>query len=383
MTPHISELSKAEPRIISDGCRRALPALTGLRFFLAFHVVLFHFARSFFGHTSVAQSFVRAGSSSVSFFFLLSGLILTYVHLTGTADLNQTRGKFWLARFLRIYPTYFLGFLLAAPFAIASIRYSPQPAKAIVPALSVLLLLQSWIPGFWQYWNYPAWSLSVEACFYALFPVMLSLMFRHWRWNWWILLGLCWLGGLIAPAVLLAFNPDSDHWLLRWPLLRLGEFAFGMILGKLLVLYVVGGQSRIVLTDHLGSRLTLLGAVGLPLCYASGVLPYNLLDHGLLSPVTGCLVWGLATGRTWLSRILSWRPIEYLGEISYGTYILQFPVFSVCYVVAHRLGLDFESRIMFLCSFAILLAASSASFEWIEKPCRRMGKECRRAWVDR
>lgn len=383
MTPPICELSQAAATRAPHVRRPSLPALTGLRFFLAFHVVLFHFAQSFFGGSQIGRSFVRAGSSSVSVFFLLSGLLLTYAHLSGEAELNQSRGRFWLARFLRIYPAYFLAFLLSAPFVLANIRHFPHPAGALAPTLPFLLLLQSWIPGYWKYWNYPAWSLSVEACFYALFPALLSVIFGRRRWNWWILLSLSWLGGLLVPAALMAVAPDPNHWLLSWPPLRLGEFAFGMVLGKLLIAYCIEEPPQSARRDRLATMLTLVGGVGLPVCYASGVLPYTLLDHGLLAPLTGCLLWGLACGRTWLSRVLSWRPIEYLGEISYGTYILQVPVYTFCSVVARRLSLDFQFRTVFLCCFVILLAVSSASFEWIETPCRRFGSAYRRSWLER
>jgi peptidoglycan/LPS O-acetylase OafA/YrhL len=306
---------------------------------------------------------------------------LTYVHLKGESELNQARGQFWLGRFLRIYPAYFLGFLLCIPFVFANLKLSPHPVEALTPTLPFLLLLQSWIPGLAAYWNYPAWSLSVEACFYAMFPIMLPWILGRGRKNWWIMLGLSWLAGLVVPTILFALNRDPDHWLLSWPPLRLGEFAFGVILGKLLIVHCAEG--RLNHCARLAGRLTFVGALGLPLCYASGMFPYTLLDHGLLAPLSGCLMWGLACGRTWLSRILAWRPFEYLGEISYGTYVLQVPVYTFCSVVVRRLGLDFQNRAVFLCCFLVLLAVSSASFEWIETPCRRLGMAYWGAWFDR
>src|SRR5271155_1957732 len=84
--------------------RDSLPALTGLRFFLAVHVLIFHFAPLFFGGSSFARNFVRGGGSAIPNVFLLSGFILTYAHVLEPDRIDQPRRRFWLARFLRIYP---------------------------------------------------------------------------------------------------------------------------------------------------------------------------------------------------------------------------------------------------------------------------------------
>src|SRR5271154_3420401 len=132
----------ADSKIGQIGKRR-LNALTTLRFFAAMHVVLFHCAPTLAIKTGerlamttshspamvrelvamVSQGMIAvmdAGPWSVSFFFILSGFILVYNYGDGRRPLDA--GRFWVARFARIYPVYLIGFLLAMPFVLEGVR---------------------------------------------------------------------------------------------------------------------------------------------------------------------------------------------------------------------------------------------------------------------
>jgi peptidoglycan/LPS O-acetylase OafA/YrhL len=222
--------------------RESLPELSGLRFFLAAHVLFFHFAPSFLGDSAFARNLLRAGSSSIAGFFLLSGFILTYAHVLDSDRLDQPVREFWLARFLRIYPAYFLAFLMTAPFALAQLRQAAFPFQEVVKTGLFLSLLQTWVPGLWRYWNYPAWSLSVEAFFYAMFPLLVPWIFRP-RWDWRIMLAAVWLVGLVVPLALL--GTTQFEWLLAMPPLHLPEFVFGMVLGRRLMVRSTRAPQRL------------------------------------------------------------------------------------------------------------------------------------------
>ena len=85
-----------------------LAALTGLRFFLAIWVVLFHFARfPAAGFPVPVKNILSSGFLGVDVFFLLSGFLMAYNYLDGAGALVTTNRHFWAARFARIYPVYF------------------------------------------------------------------------------------------------------------------------------------------------------------------------------------------------------------------------------------------------------------------------------------
>jgi len=349
--------------------RDALPALTGLRILLAAHVLLFHFAPGFFGNSSFARNFARAGSSAIPGFFLLSGFILTYAHVLAPDRIDQPAGQFWLARFYRIYPAYFLAFLLSAPFALAQLRHTGLRLHTLVDTGLFLLLLQTWVPGLWSYWNYPAWSLSVEAFFYACFPLLAPWIIGR-KWDWRGMLGAVWIAGLVAPAIL-AGSTRFD-WVLAMPPLHLPEFVFGMILGSRRPAYT-GHRGEGSDHERAWAWIGPIGAAMLIACYGSGWFSYDLIDHGLFAPLMGCVMWSLARGKGWFTYLLGLKPIVYLGEISYGVYIFQFPVFTGSFVVAKRIGLAWNTRPTFLICCAILVGVSSLSYELIEKRLRRAG----------
>jgi peptidoglycan/LPS O-acetylase OafA/YrhL len=158
-----------------------LNPLTSIRFLFALLVVLFH------GHLATDGSledawphFIAAiishGFVGVSFFFVLSGFILAYSY-SGRLRLPQDNRDFWWARGARILPAYFLAFLIYSPFAIYSVMISVNPLNSAINSLAIasfqLTLTQAWIPKAALVWNSPAWSLSVEAFFYLLFPFII------------------------------------------------------------------------------------------------------------------------------------------------------------------------------------------------------------------
>jgi len=160
-SPHLSPDSPGRAR------NPSLPALTGIRFFAAFYVVLTHSLPWIKNRVSLPlpiANFFSNGYLAVCLFFLLSGFILSYTY-SGLAPGVQNYAKFWEARFARIYPVYLFSLLLALPF-----QFHTLTLKSTV---AVLLMVQAWNPLHPEMsgaWNYPAWSLSVEAFFYLCFP---------------------------------------------------------------------------------------------------------------------------------------------------------------------------------------------------------------------
>lgn len=223
---------------------RMLGALTSLRFPLALHVALYHTVRPF-GRWGVFAPLMASGYSAVSFFFLLSGFILTYSHAAEYERGLGSARRFWMARFARIYPVYLLGVLLAAYVDRNLFAYSIE-RKAL---LASFVMVQSWSSRLVQNFYVPAWSLSCEAFFYLVFPFLLLRLRRSSRvaclWS----IAACTAVAMAAPAWALWHYPSPAMHELpvtqagygqvlrirRLPLLALPEFLAGMSLGWLYV----------------------------------------------------------------------------------------------------------------------------------------------------
>jgi peptidoglycan/LPS O-acetylase OafA/YrhL len=348
-----------------------LSALTGLRFFAAFGVVIYHFARpALKGWPAPLLNLAASGYTAVSLFFLLSGFILSYSYLNA-GQLRGTARAFYASRFARIYPAYLLAFLLAAPTNLLwSLRVNHLPIaalKLLTSALVVLTLQQAWTPWTAWCWNFPAWSVSVEAFFYLAFPWIGPRLARL-RLRTCIKISVAlWLISLCAPMALFLGKgvtgaPElGDHlqMIIEFnPLLRLPEFVIGILLGRA---YSMG------LTAKLGSKIPpylSAGCIILVLAFCPSI-PHPLLANGLLTPLFALLILGLTQEKGWLPQLLSRPILVMLGEVSYGIYILQIPV---AYVL--RMPPPHQSLRAFGIYVLALLAAAILSWRFVESPLR-------------
>jgi peptidoglycan/LPS O-acetylase OafA/YrhL len=292
----------------ADGSR--LPSLTGLRFLAAFLVFCFHVSiAGLFGASGPEHAFHRAvgaGAVGVSFFFILSGFVLTWSARTG-----DTRVRFWRRRGVKIYPNYVFAWLAA----LVGLAVTGHPA-GVRTALANLFLVQSWWPGRGVYFgvNSVSWSLSCEAFFYLLFPWLLPLLARIRPAQLWRAAAVCAAGTIAAPAVALLLPADGRYWFVYvFPPVRLLEF----VLGILMALIVKEGR---------WPRVPVWPA-GLLLVVAYTVTPYfpgdaepvavTLIPFALLIPAVACA--DLAGRRS----VWAARPVVWLGEVSFAFYLIH------------------------------------------------------------
>lgn len=139
------------------------------------YVVLFHNGHLFDSFPSLFKSFIDKGYYAVDAFFVLSGFILTYNYID-QQELNKR--KFFVARFARIYPLYFLSLILAFPlfaYFIYSTDFSHWMSIVGFTGISTFAMVQTFNPFWLGHFNPPSWSLSVEMVFYLIFPFILIM----------------------------------------------------------------------------------------------------------------------------------------------------------------------------------------------------------------
>jgi peptidoglycan/LPS O-acetylase OafA/YrhL len=151
--------------------------LNALRFFAAYFVVLHHgeTIRHKFGLPNFeGYSFFQNGALAVSFFFVLSGFLITYLLLTEierTGDISLR--KFYIRRVLRIFPLYyllvFIG-LIIIPVLLHFINYpNTQPYDTATGGVLFLFFLSFVVnSAFGSHFLEPLWSIGVEEYFYII-----------------------------------------------------------------------------------------------------------------------------------------------------------------------------------------------------------------------
>ncbi|MBY0587551.1 acyltransferase [bacterium] len=379
--------------------RPELPAVTGIRFFAAMHVCLYHlaqisFAITYYGREDtehfrtwaenvwavfdshwVINHLVRGALSQVGMFFVMSGFILTYSYpIPPTGAFNYR--SYCLSRFARVYATYLAGLIWGIPLLLfvlsgeperlreentrngipepratetaSGLRVTPlppefsnSPIERALATISVPLLLQAWYPKFSIFmWNAPAWSLSVEAFLYGMFPLLI-LRLVHWRTRSLIVLSLfCWVAMLIPPLWYIRTDPDNTG-VIDWnmvtfwfnfvrhnPLLRLPEFMIGMIVARLFADQAAANARSGKATGGWMSTIAVTIAI-LTMIFLEEIIghdaAYMLQHNGLLAPVYALGCAGLALGGGPVAFICSFRWMVILGDCAYGIYLFHFP----------------------------------------------------------
>jgi peptidoglycan/LPS O-acetylase OafA/YrhL len=264
-----------------------MPPLTGVRFIAASAVVGYHYGPAWI------HALASAGHVAVSIFYVLSGFVLA-CNYAGRSEWD--RRSFWVSRFARIYPAYFVSLLASIPLLLAELPGGLTAVDALKCA-SVVTLTQSWVVVPAMFWNYPAWSLSDEAFFYFTFPWTCACASRlKQRLNAW----LAWVLILnVASSALYLLSPRFTFQV--FPMVRLPQFLLGLVLGRL---FLVRGH----LPPNQFGWVTTLGSLGLAgITLTNGPHVQTVLSAIFLMPSAGMMIYGLASGGGSLGACLS-RP---------------------------------------------------------------------------
>jgi peptidoglycan/LPS O-acetylase OafA/YrhL len=382
--------------------RATLPALTSIRFLAALWVVLLHIAanREAIGEQLFANdrlhNLVMTGYCGVGLFFLLSGFILAYNYLD--MDLGrESVAKFGVARFARIVPIYCVGLALTLPFTASSLLAegltATSVASALVSLLLCLLLIQAWFPSAALSWNGPGWSLSVEAFFYTLFPICLSRIRSSSTARLVAALLLLQVAALLPPLLASTLGIDGfshtsaaslvppspwPNFFKFFPLFRLPEFVFGIVVG---VLYCRHANSALLRKSAFAMILVGIASVLAVCMVASDRIPYPLMHNGLLLVPFAAILLGLAQNHSLLSRLLSHKSLEILGCASYSLYIIHLPLIQYYVAISKRLKFDLLGNpTTLLACLAMTIGCSILLWRFVEEPARG---HIMRAWQRR
>jgi peptidoglycan/LPS O-acetylase OafA/YrhL len=307
----------------------SLHALTPLRFIAAGFVFLHHAIEL----PGVTMKFHAEAGVALSFFFVLSGFILT--HAYPDLDASGAWSRFYQARVARLLPAY-LG-ALAVGFLL--LRY-PVDAVTLLPFLT---MTQAWIPSANWYFGYNsvAWSVSTEMFFYLVFPFLLRDLDRTCGRRLALAAGA--LLAMMALAIMSGlpvylppgsnrelWNPDIVGLLYTNPLSRLFEFTFGMVTASL------WRRNRLALHSLSGSLWEIIAPLALALSVTQGISIYRAIEQGAWDALAWAALSRLLTllgiaativvfanGRGAVSRLLSRPTAVFLGDISFSFYLLH------------------------------------------------------------
>ena len=361
-----------------------IKALTGIRFFAALWVVLYHSAHAnkpFLKaeHPAVwdvLHPLVGFGTQGVDLFFVLSGFVLTLNYLDQLGprlDLRRTARFLWL-RLARIWPAYLVVTLGAG--ALIWFRHHQWHSVSVRSLcwrslLEQVLMVQQWTSprAVGTSWAGPAWSLSAEWLAYLLFPLLalVALRLRHSLQTRWLF-----AGSVLAltPYVVKVLADDGITGPYTWVVRIIPEFVAGMLLCT--------AMTRLRLTPRqraYGGLVAVLSVVAILAALLSTAFGAPRVVGYLVVVLFPVLLGGLAIGRGWLVDLLSTPALVLGGAISYALYLVHGPALHLYRDLTRYTAVAHLSRdtryVTELVLIAGLVVVAWVIYRVVEEPSRR------------
>ena len=377
-----------------------LYSLDVLRGLAALSVVFWHWQHFFYSGTtpgvvevekeplySVFFLFYNKGWLAVDLFFSLSGFVFYWLYSSRIAERRITFRNFAVLRFSRLYPLHLATLLFVAIAQLWFIRTIGSPFiyqhNDRRHFLLNLLFTSSWGLESGYSFNAPIWSVSVEMLLYALFfvvcrmlPVRLLTLAAASIIGFLLIttiyppvgrgVGSFFLGGCVFLAYLRLITSDNARRVTKF-ILYLASFAWliTLVVSKYQLNVTAISFQRVRFLWRLPTYFPLLDQAFL---WATVVLfPLTILSLALIETNRGSL--GKRCG--------------FLGNISYSSYLLHFPLQMIVVMLATALAFDrslFNASWFMALFFGVLILLSLASYYYFEAP---MQKFLRTRWVSK
>lgn len=329
-------------------------------------VLLFHLSANlakpkYFGTeaTTLQNTFAFGGVAGVSFFFVLSGFIITLLHRKDIGK-RAMAVPFVIKRVKRVYPTYIVlfGAVFAATYAIPSLRGTlPNDWVSILRALSLVPQDPSVVGGTGAPVLVVAWSLQYEIMFYFAFAC--AIYSRYFMYLW-------------ASITLCALIAVASHPMLSFPASFIGN--------QLVLLFVAGAIVGKIVGD--GTALHKNAAIVVLLCSLAafaGVCVLHVRTGEIFAGFNIALLYGIASSAL-IYGLVNWERtraepkktplLHLLGDSSYALYLIHFPLVAFLCKVARRLQDHLHlPLIAWFSAITVTCVSVAACFHiWVERP---------------
>ena len=352
-----------------DSAPKHLYLLDILRGLASLAVVVWHYQHFFYvAPGKISEEFTRSsqpfyfilsplynnGSDAVQLFFVLSGFVFYFIYSDNIKNQSVSAYDFVVFRFSRLYPLYFVTLIFVAIIQLNAHStlgsFIVYPMNDLRHFLLSLFFASNWGLEFGYSFNAPTWSVSVEILLYAVFfavalvggkrvVVPIAMMFAG-IWvaaqgrgdiGWGLY---CFFSGGIAFLVYERWCSQTTRW---QPIL----IAAGLFLISAIAVY---GFCYTRFSSVILAKVILFGG-----CFPAFVLLLATIQN--LNHEAG-------------------RSIKIIGDITYATYLLHFPVqLSVIWLTKYYgISLDYTDPIWFVLFIGIVILVSVPTYYFFEIP---------------
>ncbi|MDN5600526.1 MAG: acyltransferase [Brachybacterium sp.] len=320
--PAVRDAAESTPRTSPAAKPGFRPDIQGLRAIAVLLVVLFH---------SGVET-LSGGYVGVDVFFVISGFLIT-THLLETLarDGRISFGAFYAKRARRILPAALLvatltlvaAWIWMSPLLMRSVVGGAIATALYVPnfffALEDTDYLAETTPSVFQHY----WSLGIEEQFYLVWPALLAVGFwlcRHRERRVMVLVAVVTAASLLACVAMMGISQP-------WAFFSLPTRAWELGVGGL-VAFLLRSGARWLRWRHTG-LLAWAGLAGIgasALTFAEGTAFPGWIAVLPVLATAAMIIGGAAPGNLHATALLSVRPMQFLGAISYSLYLVHWPL---------------------------------------------------------
>jgi len=359
-----------------------LRGLDGLRALAVLSVVAYHF------NFRVA----RGGFLGVDLFFVISGFLITSLLLEEHRETGQiSLVAFWRRRARRLLPALFLLLACVALFPLIAGHVAGPGSVASIDlgslrnfALATLGYFTNWMVAFssgsyFDHFSAPSplahtWSLAIEEQFYLIWPLLTLGLIRLGRSNarrvGTLVTALLSLASALLMALLYhAGDGGSMNFVYNATFTRIFDLGIGAT-----VAWCVVGSQRSLSTRALniaGSAALVLTLAAMALLGHEDSTPMGFMFRGgfvVFALLSAIVILAIRDDATWVARLFSLSPLRLIGRVSYGLYLWHWPV--IILVTPQLVGV--AGKKLLLVRILLIVAATAASYIFIERPIRSM-----------
>ncbi|MCM3629179.1 acetyltransferase [Paenibacillus glycanilyticus] len=350
---------------------RYMPGLDGVRAIAVIAVIAYHFG----------WPVASGGLLGVGVFFVLSGYLITDLLLEERRSTGRIHfRRFWIRRSLRLLPAMLL--MLLAITVYLALADRGRLSDICGEMLSALTYTSNWYLIYRQVSYFESfgplspighlWSLAVEEQFYLVWPLLLWGMIRFIPFPTRGKLAVVTLTAAAASLIAMAFLyvPGTDPSRVYY---GTDTRAFGLFIGAAFAIFIPSRK----LAEPLGRRSVVLDAIGaIGLCISllmiTSVDKYDdsLYRGGMfvLSMAAGLVIVASASPFSLIGKLLSWKPLRWIGIRSYGIYLWHYPVQVL---MSSSKGPYEDSKFLYqLAQLIMIVLIAALSYRYFEQPLR-------------
>lgn len=353
-----------------------IKSFDGLRGIGALMILLYHWPYKHFD--------ISHGWEFMQMFFVMSGYLITAVLLEEKKhfEFKEYAGRFYLKRSLRLFPLYF-GYLFVAFLFYIITKYSSITDFVIASDvvkhwLYLITYTFNWmnIVNFFNGWDYSTeiwsthlWTLSMEEQFYLVFPFFAFYLSNNQlkKLAFFCIVGAC-IFRIVSFEWYKIIHPGDPSWavqnLVRIPFAQMDSFAFGACIALFRLNFIKNAGKWLVIISAI--LISVYAINMLYVYYVQGENYYHItygkkmaeawMAHNYLFSYIITLVnlW-CAVLLLYLSRqktpniILEWKPLTFIGSLSYGFYLIHLPILHLLYMIIKKFwSVDYVNNHIFL-----------------------------------